>query len=70
MGIPDNYDLWEAHDREQEEWLQSLPKCHHCGEPIQQEKAVCIDGDWYCEEKECEEEAWKRIRSEYLEDVA
>lgn len=68
MNVPDNYDLWQAHDMEQEERLNSLPKCKHCGEPIQQEKAVCIDGDYYCED--CEDEAWERLRKEYLEDVA
>lgn len=50
MGIPDNYDQWEAHDRKQSEWLKTLPTCEHCGEPIQQERAVCIDGFWFCDE--------------------
>lgn len=68
--LPDNLDLFEAHDREQEEQLERLPKCKCCGYPIQQEKAVCIDGDYYCEDEECEKEAWARIRKEYLEDVA
>ena len=66
--VIDNLDLFEMHDREQEERLQELPKCKHCRQPIQQEKAVCIDGDYYCEY--CEDEAWERIRKEYLEDVA
>ena len=70
MYIPDNYDLWEAHDREQEAKLQELPVCKCCGFAIQQEKAICIEGDWYCEDEECEFEAWKRIRKDYLEDVA
>ena len=70
MYIPDNYDLWEAHDREQEARLQELPICKCCGFHIQQEKAICIDGDWYCEDEDCEFEAWKRIRKDYLEDVA
>ena len=64
----DNYDLFEMHDREQEARLQELPKCKCCGEHIQQDKAVCIDGDWYCEDHE--DEAWERLRKEYLEDVA
>lgn len=41
---------FHRHDTEQEEWLDSLPKCEHCGEPIQQEKAVCIDGKYFCDE--------------------
>jgi len=64
----DNYDIWAEHDAEQEEKLEALPVCNVCGHPIQQEKAVCIEGDWYCEE--CEDEAWERLRKEYLEDVA
>ena len=48
--IPDAYDLWEARDREQNEWLESLPKCAECGEPIQQDMAVCINGAWYCDD--------------------
>ena len=63
----DNYDLWERHDREQAKWLESLPICKYCGHPIQQEQAVCIEGDYYCEE--CEDEAWERLRKEYLEDI-
>lgn len=49
MSVPDNYDLWERHDEEQERRLESLPECAECGEPIQQEFAVCIHGDWYCD---------------------
>ena len=62
--VIDNYDLWEAHDREQERQLARLPKCCCCGEPIQQEEAVCIDEDYYCEE--CEDEAWERLRNDNL----
>lgn len=48
----------------QEEKLERLPKCCECGEPIQQEEAVEIDGNWYCED--CEDKAWEKIRKEYL----
>ena len=50
MPIPDNYDQWEAHDREQAIKLAQLPTCERCGNPIQQEWAVCIDGCWYCDD--------------------
>ena len=43
----DAYYLWEAHDREQSKKLERLPKCFCCGEPIQQEMAVCLDGFGY-----------------------
>lgn len=39
-----------THDWETQRWLDSLPKCERCDEPIQQEKAVCIDGKYYCDE--------------------
>ncbi len=48
MYIPDNYDLFERHDAEHEEWLESRPKCSNCGEPITSEKAFCKDGEWIC----------------------
>lgn len=41
---------FERYDAEQENELQRLPVCCECGNPIQQEKAVRINGDWYCDE--------------------
>lgn len=41
---------FERHDREQARWLNSLPTCQRCGDAIQQERAVCIDDFWYCDE--------------------
>lgn len=38
-----------AHDRKQAKWLNSLPTCECCGDAIQQERAVCIEGFWYCD---------------------
>lgn len=35
---------------EQDRKLEALPKCIYCGEAIQQETAVQIDGIWYCDE--------------------
>lgn len=66
--VIDNYDLWEMHDREHAKRLARLPKCKCCGQPIQQEQAVRIEGDYYCEDDE--DEAWERLRKDYLEDVA
>ena len=47
--IPDHYDMWEAHDREQQQQLARLPVCADCGEPIQQDDAIYIDGAWLCD---------------------
>lgn len=67
MIIPDAYDMWEAHDAEQDRHLDDLPVCCECKEPIQSENAVCVDGQWYC--SDCEDEAWTFVRSKYLEKV-
>ena len=45
----DNYGMWEQHDAEQEAWLDSLPKCEDCGDPIQDEFIFEVDGDTLCE---------------------
>lgn len=52
----------------QERRLELLPKCESCGQPIQQEKAVCVNDCFYC--KECELDAWPEIRKNYLEAVS
>lgn len=46
-----DFDEW---DREQNKKLSRLPVCAWCGEPIQSEKALCIEGEWMC--SMCEEE--------------
>ncbi len=38
------------HDYEQQKALARLPKCCRCLMPIQQDDAVCIDGEYYCDE--------------------
>ena len=40
---------FERHDREQARRLAQLPTCERCGDAIQQERAVCIEGFWYCD---------------------
>lgn len=62
--LPDNADLFARHDAEQERALKRLPVCCVCKDHIQQEKAVRINGDWYCDvclediREEVEEEEW------------
>lgn len=55
---------FHRHDAEQEAKLAKLPICCCCKNPIQQEKAVCNDDKYYCEE--CEDEAWAIIRKGFL----
>ena len=43
------HDFWK-HDVEAEEWMDSLPRCSECGEPIQPGDYYYIfDGERYCE---------------------
>ena len=46
----DNYDLWCQHEAYQERSLRRLPVCCICEEHIQQESAIKINGDWFCDE--------------------
>lgn len=71
--IPDNYDLWLQHDRDQTESLERLPVCDCCGERVQTEKAFYYNDQWFCDDKGCEKElmelVWEDIRNDYLFDV-
>jgi hypothetical protein len=52
--MPDNYDLWEAHQREQDKLLERLPKCADCGEPIQDDDYYEFDCYFYCWDCVCD----------------
>ena len=39
-----------THDREHADRLDRLPKCAHCGEPIQDDYGYEYEGEIYCEE--------------------
>lgn len=41
---------FDRYDRQQEEWLNSLPVCDCCGEPIQDDFCYGINGDLICED--------------------
>ena len=40
---------FERHDAEQERARRKLPVCCECKDHIQQETAVRINGNWYCD---------------------
>lgn len=46
--VPDRLDF-ERRDAEQEQWLRRRPRCICCGEHIQDDSAVQIRGDFYCD---------------------
>lgn len=48
MNIPDAYDLWEDHEREQEQELERLPFCEICGNPIQDDHLYLINDEFVC----------------------
>ena len=41
---------FDRYDRQHEEWLNSLPVCDCCGEPIQDDFCYEINGDMICED--------------------
>ena len=45
----DNYDLWAANDRRQEQALAERICCEYCGKPIQDDYCFEINGDILCE---------------------
>lgn len=36
------------HDAEQNKWLEQRPVCADCDQPIQDETAYYINGEWIC----------------------
>lgn len=50
MNIPDNYDLWEAHQAKQDKWLSERLVCEYCGQPIQEDFYYEINSEIICEE--------------------
>lgn len=49
MNVPDVYDLWEAHEAEQEKALAERLVCDYCRHPIQDDHHYEINGDILCE---------------------
>ena len=43
----DDFNRW---DRERERRREQLPRCDVCGEHIQQDDAVFLDNEWYCDD--------------------
>lgn len=46
------------HDRQAETWLNSRPVCSICGEHIQEDIALRIDGEWICDKCAEEHREW------------
>lgn len=65
MNIPDNYDLWEDHEREKEQALERLPVCEVCGNPIQGDHLYLINDEFVC--PACLERDFRKDVDDYVE---
>ena len=65
LNIPDNYDQFLKHDREEAKWLDSLPKCDYCGEPIQDDDLFDIDDVLY--HMDCAKEEFMKPTENYVD---
>ena len=61
--IPDNYDMYCIYQDEQDRWLEKLPVCSVCGEPIQDDFLFDVDDELYCEE--CMIDTFRKSREDY-----
>ena len=65
MNIPDNYDQWEAHERDIEQQLEELPVCEICGEPIQDEHLYLINDEFVCQK--CLDRDFRKDTDDYVD---
>lgn len=58
MSVYDVSDLYDSYELEKEKrwerWVEGLPTCAICGDPITDDFCYLVDGDYICEE--CMEE--------------
>ena len=66
MNIPDNYDQWLAHERQQERQLERLPVCENpkCKKRIQDEHFFKVEGEILCEE--CMISRYRKNTEDYI----
>ena len=62
--IPDAYDQWAEHDRQQEEALNKLPKCSECDEHIQDDYCFVINDEIICEK--CLKENYRKSTEDLM----
>lgn len=63
--VPDNYDLWEAHDTAQARQLAQLPVCGYCQNEIQDDFYYEINEEPVCEE--CLNRYFRKVVEDYIE---
>ena len=47
--VPDNYDMWEAHETQREMEISRRAVCSDCGEPIMSDLCYYINDEYICE---------------------
>ncbi len=52
------------HDEEQNRWLESLPECADCGEPIQADHFFLINDEAIC--PDCLESNYRKENTDYI----
>lgn len=57
---------FHAYDDEQQKWLDSLPVCAECGQPIQDDYCYEIDGEIICEE--CLNDNYRHFTNDLIEE--
>lgn len=55
----------DRHDLEEQRWLEKLPKCAYCNEPIQDDKCYLINDELVC--PECLEREHEKRTDDYVE---
>lgn len=65
MSIPDNYDIWCAHQDRQEKAMEKYPVCADCGKSITDDFVFYIEGDIYCED--CMLDNFRRPTDDFIE---
>lgn len=56
--IPDNYDIWLAHEDKLEQQLADRPVCDYCEDHIQDDHFFAINGETIC--PDCMEAHFRR----------
>ena len=51
-GIMSDFDVYrkDQEDIAYAKWLRNRPVCAYCEEPITEDKALYLDGEWICDE--------------------
>ena len=72
--MKDYHDLFDEHDAkmeaEMERYIREAPRCCYCKEPILDNDAIYVEGEWYCRDEECMNEFYSNMRIKYMREIA